>query len=91
MSVGHPQTNGKEKVTNRTILPGLMAYIRRTKQAWVNELDNVLWAYRTTHRVPIVETAFSLAYGTEAVLSLEVSLPSPRIDNIDLSIHEEQL
>ena len=66
-SVGHPQTNGEAKVTNRTILHGLKAWIRRTKQAWVDELDNILWAYRTMHRIPIIEMPFNLAYGTEAV------------------------
>ena len=43
------------------------------------------------HRVFTRETPFSLTYGTEAVPFLEAALPSPCIDNINLSINEEQL
>ena len=38
------------------------------KGRWVEELPNILWAYRTTFRMSIRETPFSLTYGVEAVI-----------------------
>ena len=36
----------------------------------------MLWAYRTTVRTPIGETPFKLAFGTEAVILVEVGVSS---------------
>ena len=44
------------------------------KGAWPEELQNVLWAYRTTTRVPTREIPFRLTFGTEAVILMEVGL-----------------
>ena len=38
-----------------------------------------LWAYRTTVRTPTKATPFSLVYGCEAVLPLEIQIPSLRV------------
>ena len=38
-----------------------------------------LWAYRTSIRTPTGATPFSLTYGAEAVLPLEVEIPSLRV------------
>ena len=46
------------------------------KGAWPKELQNVLWAYRTTTRVPIGETPFKLTFGTKVVILVEVGLTS---------------
>jgi hypothetical protein len=46
---------------------------------WVEELPIVLWAVRTTTNRTMGETPFFLVYGTEAVLSPEVRLNSPRV------------
>ena len=42
------------------------------KGAWLEELPNVLWAYRTTTRVPTREMTFRLTFGIEAVIPVEV-------------------
>ncbi|XP_070029649.1 uncharacterized protein [Nicotiana sylvestris] len=39
-------------------------------------MEEVLWAYRTTHRTPTQATPYSLVYGVEAVLALERQIPS---------------
>ena len=82
-SVAHPQSNGEAEVTNRTILHGLKTRLNAAKGLWAEELTSVLWAYRTTPRTAIDESPFNLAYGTEAVLPIEVSLQSLRIDNYE--------
>ena len=50
-----------------------------------------MWAYRTTPRVTIGETPFSLTYGFEAVVPTEISLPSYRVANYDDQLNEEAL
>ena len=78
-SVAHPQANGEVEVTNRTLLQGIKARLEKAKGAWANELYHVLWAYRTTQRLPTGETPFALAFGTEAVIPIELKLPSARV------------
>ncbi|XP_020701185.1 uncharacterized protein LOC110113101 [Dendrobium catenatum] len=39
-------------------------------------MTEVLWAYRTTYKTPTKATPYSLVFGVEAVLPLEVELPS---------------
>ena len=53
------------------------------KGAWVEELPLVLWAYRTTARTSTGETPFSLTYGVEAVVPVEISLSSYRTEYYD--------
>ena len=48
------------------------------KGAWLEELPNVLWAYRTTARTPTRETLFKLTYGIEAVILVGVGVTSTR-------------
>ena len=42
------------------------------------ELPGVLWAYRTTTRIPTTETPFKLTYDIEAVISIKVEVTSTR-------------
>ncbi|KAG9450484.1 hypothetical protein H6P81_010449 [Aristolochia fimbriata] len=49
------------------------------KRSWDEKLPEALWAYRTTARTPTQSNPYSLVYGAEAVLPLEVQLPSLRI------------
>ncbi|XP_038977811.1 uncharacterized protein LOC120108299 [Phoenix dactylifera] len=90
-SIIHPQTNGETDVTNRTILQGLKARLDRSKGQRVKDLYNVLWAYRTMFRLSTGETPFNLAYGTEAVIPLEIGLPSPRVEHHDANSNSSQL
>ena len=85
-SVAHPQANGQTEVTNKTILKGLKTRLGRAKGLWVDELPSVLWTYRTTARTATNETPFSLTYGSEAVLPLEIGLPTDRV----LHFNEEE-
>ena len=77
-SPGHPQANGQTEVTNRTLLKIIKTKLDEAKGAWLDELPDVLWAYRTTARTPIGETPFRLTYGTKAVIPIEVGVASTR-------------
>ena len=82
-SVAHPQANGEAEVTNRTLLQGIKTRLEKAKGTWADELYHVLWAYRTTQRLPTGETPFALAFGTEAVIPIELKLPSARVTAFD--------
>ncbi|KAK3013466.1 hypothetical protein RJ639_009774 [Escallonia herrerae] len=90
-SVAHPQTNGQTEVTNRTLLQGIKKKLNGAKGLWVEELLKILWAYNTTTRTPTGETPFSLSFGTEALIPVEVGLPSLRLTSYDPIQNEEAL
>lgn len=53
-------------------------WLGKAKGNWVEELPWVLWSYRTTSRMNIKETPFSLTYGTEAMLPVDLEIVLPR-------------
>ena len=61
------------------------------KGAWPDELPRVLWAYRTTVRTPTGETPFKMAFGTEAVVPMEVGVSSLRRACYDKQSNDEGL
>ena len=63
----------------------------RAKGIGLDELPNVLWAYRTTARTTIGETPFRLAYGSEAVIPAEVGLTSYRKRNHNEGRNDEAM
>ncbi|KAL0435162.1 UNVERIFIED_CONTAM: hypothetical protein Sradi_0224100 [Sesamum radiatum] len=49
-TLAHPQANGQVKVTNRIIVQGIKRRLERVGGNWAEELNSVMWAYRTTPR-----------------------------------------
>ncbi|XP_030936306.1 protein NYNRIN-like [Quercus lobata] len=74
----YPQSNGQAEAVNKTIMNGLKKRLDDAKGRWVKELTHVLWTYRTTPRRSTGETPFSMTYGAEAVIPLEVNFPTQR-------------
>jgi hypothetical protein len=74
--MSHPQSNGQVERSNGMILQGLKPRIfERLKPytgKWVKELPLVLWALHTTPSHGMGHTLFSLLYGSEAMLPIEV-------------------
>ena len=66
-------------MTNRTLLQGIKTRLERAKETWADELYHVLWAYRTTQRLPTGETPFALAFRMEVVIPIELKHPSARV------------
>ncbi|KAK3025048.1 hypothetical protein RJ639_044799 [Escallonia herrerae] len=64
---------------NRSILQGLKRKLDEANGTWVDELPKVLWAYRTTPHSVTRETPFLLCFGTEALLPVEVGLPTVQV------------
>ncbi|KAK3041885.1 hypothetical protein RJ639_002167 [Escallonia herrerae] len=90
-SVAHPQSNGQTENMNRSILQGLKRKLDDAKGAWVDEPPKVLWAYRITPHSVTGETPFLLCFGTEALLPVEVGLPTVRVLQFSEAENEENL
>ncbi|XP_057808674.1 uncharacterized protein LOC131023143 [Salvia miltiorrhiza] len=89
VSVAHPQANGQEELANRTICEGIKKRLERSRGRWVEELDTVLWALRTSPKTAIGEAPFTLVYGSNAVVPAEVRLESHRVTTYDTAQNEE--
>ena len=61
------------------------------KRAWLEELQNVPWAYRTTTRVPTGETPFRLTFGIEAIIPVEVGLTSYSVKTYEDQKNQQEL
>ncbi|GKV50051.1 hypothetical protein SLEP1_g56766 [Rubroshorea leprosula] len=90
-SVYAPQSNGQAESANKIVLRGLKTRVLATHSNWVDELNKVLWSCRTTPSSATGETPFSLAYGAEAVIPVEIGLPSERAGRHDDHNNEQLL
>ena len=72
----YPQYNGEAEASNKTLLTALKKRLDSAKGKWVEELPEMLWAYRTTARKPTCVSPFALTYGMEAVIPTEIGLPT---------------
>ncbi|XP_063948099.1 uncharacterized protein LOC135152193 [Daucus carota subsp. sativus] len=88
-SVAHPQANGQAEVANRIILDGLKKRVEKAHGSWAEEILPILWAYRTTCKVSTGATPFQLAYAAEAVVPLEITHTSPRVQQYEPEANEE--
>ena len=84
-SPGHPQANGQVEVTNRSLLKLIKTRFKGAKRVWPEKLPSILWAYRTTVRIPIGETPFQMTFRTEAVIPVEIGMTTFRT-----AIHDDQ-
>ncbi|VFQ95800.1 unnamed protein product [Cuscuta campestris] len=90
-SVAYPQGNGQVENANRTIMDGIKKRLESYNGAWVDQLPNVLWAYRTTPRRATGETPFSMCYGLETRAPSEVFIPTWREENYEARENEETM
>ena len=77
-STYRPQTNGAVKATNKNIKRILRKMIENSRD-WSEKLPFTLWAYRTSFRTSTGATPYSLIYGMEAVLPVEIEMGSLRV------------
>ncbi|KAM1677667.1 hypothetical protein ACFXTN_034462 [Malus domestica] len=68
----HPQSNGQVEAINKIIKRTLKTSLEKAKGCWPEFVPQVLWSYRTSYRTSIGETPFSLAFGTKAVVLVEL-------------------
>nr|XP_018627225.1 uncharacterized protein LOC108945632 [Nicotiana tomentosiformis] len=87
----HPVANGQEESTNKVIVNNLKKRLEATKGKWPEVLPRVLWAYKITTKISTGETQFSLIYGTEALIPVEIGKPSTRYVHENEASNEEEL
>ncbi|GFS34966.1 hypothetical protein Acr_00g0037010 [Actinidia rufa] len=69
----------------------LKARLERSKSEWAEDLPSILWAYHTTSRIPTGETPYSMVFGTESVIPVEIGVPSFRTLNFNEKGNEGEL
>jgi len=77
-SVEHPQTNGQVEFANKVLLRGLKRRLEKAKRTWAEEVPRIVWAYHTTPQSTTRETPFSLVYGSDEMIPVEIQESSPR-------------
>nr|GEX81887.1 reverse transcriptase domain-containing protein [Tanacetum cinerariifolium] len=62
---------------------GIKAGLGEDNRNWVKELPHVLRAHRTMIKTSNRDTSFSLSYGTEALIPVEIGMPSLRCAKVN--------
>ena len=73
-----PQTNGAVEVANKNIEKILRKMVE-TSQDWLKKLPFALWAYCTSFHTSTGVTPYSLVYGMEEVLPVEIKMGFLRV------------
>ncbi|XP_022155870.1 uncharacterized protein LOC111022883 [Momordica charantia] len=84
-SPAHSKANGQVEAVNKITKRGLKLRLDSRKGRWAEELPEVLWSYRITPRESTGETPFSLAFGSEAVVPVEIGIPTDRVEQSENS------
>jgi ribonuclease HI len=82
-SPAHPQTNGQVEAINKILKKTLKKKLDDAQGLWAEKLPEVLWSYRTTTTETNGETPFCMAFGTEAVIPVELQYPTERVIHYD--------
>nr|GEV13100.1 reverse transcriptase domain-containing protein [Tanacetum cinerariifolium] len=90
-SVKHPQTNHQVERINRSLGEGIKARLGEDNRNWVEEVPHVLWAHRIMIKISNIDTSFSLTYGTESVIPVEIGMPSIRYAKMNQAKNDEEL
>jgi len=72
----NPTANGLAETFNKIIIKILKKFVSSNKRDWNEKLGECLWAYRTTVQTATGNKPFSLVYGCEVVIPLEIQMPS---------------
>ena len=71
---------------NKSLEASLKKRLDEAKGVWPEQLLQLLWAYRTSHRTSIGHTPFSLTFESEVVLLVEAKVATHRLRTF---IHEQ--
>nr|GEV20426.1 reverse transcriptase domain-containing protein [Tanacetum cinerariifolium] len=79
-------TNGLVERANTSLGEAIKVRLDEGSKNWLEEISHVLWAHRTMVKSSNEETPFSLTYGTEAILPVEIGMPTLRTTSSALRI-----
>ena len=72
-SLYQPQANGAIKAANKNV-KNILAKMVVTYKDWAKKLSFALWGYKTSICASTGATPYSLVYGSEAMLPIEVKI-----------------
>ena len=75
----YAQANGQAEASNKILIGILEKMLEDNPRDWPKILSETLWAYRTSKREATGTSPFALTYGHDAILPVEVSVPSLRV------------
>ncbi|XP_070017159.1 uncharacterized protein [Nicotiana sylvestris] len=87
----HPVGDRQAESSNKVIINNLKKRLEESKGNWPELLLGVLWAYHTTTKTSMGETLFSLVYGAEALIPVEIGEPSTRYMQAPEESNEEKM
>ncbi|KAM1515472.1 hypothetical protein ACFX10_014573 [Malus domestica] len=87
----HPQSNGQVEAINKIIKRTWKTSLDKAKDCRPEFVPQVIWSYRTLYQTSTGETPFSLAFGTEAVVPVELEQATFRVQNYVQSENDKQL
>ncbi|XP_038679450.1 uncharacterized protein LOC119980728 [Tripterygium wilfordii] len=71
--------NGQAETSNKVIISMLEKMMDDNSRVWHKILPEVLWAYRIKKRSSTNTSSFHLTYGHDAILPMEIVIPSLRV------------
>ena len=75
----YAQANGQAESTNKIITNNIRKVVDNNPTCWDELLSEVFWAYRTSKRLSINITPYSLVYGHDTVIPVEITVKSLRV------------
>ena len=75
----HLQANGQTEKTNGILCKIITKTVQGSNIDWDQRVFDALWAYRTAYKVITKHKPFQLVYGQEAILPIELEIPSLQI------------
>ena len=75
----YAQANGQAESTNKIIKNNIRKVIDNNPTCWDELLSEALWAYRTSKRLSINTTPYSLVYGQDVVILVEITVSSLKV------------
>jgi len=78
-SIYNAPANDLVAAFNKILCKLLKKVVSKSKRGWHKMLGEVLWMYQISYRTLTQSTPYARVYGVEAVLPLEIQIPSLRI------------
>jgi len=72
------------------VVRGLKRRLDKAKGTWAEEVPRIVWAYHTTPQSTTRETPFSLVYGSDTMIPVEIQENSPRFQNFVVEESNEE-
>nr|GFB78299.1 reverse transcriptase domain-containing protein [Tanacetum cinerariifolium] len=66
----HPQTSGQVEVSNRSLKRILERMVGENHASWSEKLEDALWDFKTSYKIPIGCTPYKLVYGKSCYLPI---------------------